>query len=74
MKMNYYALTGPGYTIDTCWGLARHGDGLIERYDKEEKQWVVDDEMCQIYTGDIECDRISEEKAYQIIKRWEEAE
>ena len=48
--------------------LIRHReDALIERYDFNNKKWVQDDLMLQIYTGDIEVNSITEKEMKQII-------
>ncbi|MEG1476054.1 MAG: hypothetical protein RSC10_09945 [Longicatena sp.] len=68
--MTYYAETGPRRGIDkSTLVICFHEDGLIQRYDASSKEWVTDYEMSQIFTGDIECEPISEQQANEIIKR-----
>lgn len=47
--------------------LIRHKPGSIQRYDELSKKWVDDIEMSQIYFGDIDVNRITEEEANRII-------
>lgn len=68
--MTYYAETGPGFGVEESKLLIRDSEnGPIQRYDIKTKSWVTDYEMCQIFTGDIECDVISESTANEIIAR-----
>lgn len=72
--MKYAALTGPGYTVNTCWGLVRmHDDGKIERYDKQSHGWVDDYEMSGIYTGEIDCDPVEKDVADRLIDNWKDS-
>ena len=41
----------------------------IYRFDWKKRDWVEDPEMCQIFTGSIEVNPITEEEAYRIISQ-----
>ncbi len=45
---NYYLAYDDGNVLIRDWV-----DGAIQRYDRNQKQWVDDFEMCGIYSGDI---------------------
>lgn len=67
--MIYYAETAPGYGIEKSKLIIREQDNeLIQRYDISTKSWVEDVSMYQIFTGDIECEPISEQQANKIIE------
>ena len=67
----YYALPLAGETIDSYTGVARLQDGIFEYYNKKTRLWVVNNELFQIFTGDIECETIDESMVLNIIKRLE---
>lgn len=43
-------------------------DGLIERYDNDQKKWIDDPEMSAIFTDEMPSRPISETQANSIIK------
>ena len=40
----------------------------IQRFDKKKKKWVVDWNMCGIYSGDIPCRSLTEQEANRMIE------
>lgn len=53
---------------NTASKLCRYLDYTFEYYDKDQKKWVVDNELCRIFIGeDIYYDEITEEQAERII-------
>ncbi len=40
----------------------------IQRFDKKKKRWVIDWNMCGIYSGDIPCRPLTEQEANRMIE------
>lgn len=48
--------------------LVRLGEALpIQRYSFEEKKWIDDFDMLIIFSGEVDCEHISEEEAQRLV-------
>lgn len=67
---NYIAVTRN--TILNCTDLLRVAEsGVIEQYDEKSQKWRdADNGMSGIYSGEIECETITEKQAKEIMQRW----
>lgn len=66
----YIAVTNGA--IINCTELLRIDEsGVIEQYDAITKEWrIAENGMSGIYSGEIECETITEKQADEIKQRW----
>lgn len=66
----YIAVT-TGELVNCTDMLRTDESGVIEQYDEKTKEWrSADSGMSGIYSGEIECEVITEKQAKEIMQRW----
>lgn len=70
--MRYLIETGPYTDLANTNLLIKQDNSSLYRYDPISKNWILDYDLCIIYTDHIEVETVTEEEAQEVIARLNE--
>lgn len=71
--MRYLIETGPYTDLTNTNLLIKQDNSDLYRYDPISKDWILDYDLCIIYTDHIEVESITEKEAEKVIQRFNKA-